>query len=173
MTDNATIEGSEGLDQDYQSQLTINASADAVFDALTTLEGLAGWWTSVAGDALAGGELLFSFGPGMYAAMRVDQAERATAVRWSCLDCHFEDWNGTAVHFDLKDVATGGTEVRFRHAGLTRRLACFEDCQSGWDHFLASLRVYVETGTGNPNQSEADLARRVERARRQESANVG
>ena len=61
MNDHTTIESVEDSDQDYQSRLTLTASADAVFDALTTTEGLAAWWTPVTGDGLAGGELTFSF----------------------------------------------------------------------------------------------------------------
>jgi uncharacterized protein YndB with AHSA1/START domain len=163
----------EALGQDYQSQLTLTASADAVFDALTTTEGLAGWWMPVTGDGLTGGELTFSFGPASQAVMRVDAAERGVGVRWTNLACVMEDWVGTILHFDIEATPTGGTELRFCHAGLTPRLECYSDCQSGWDHFIPSLGAYVETGTGNPNGSEADLARREARAQRRESANAG
>jgi uncharacterized protein YndB with AHSA1/START domain len=173
MTDHTTTDRIETLDQDYQSALTIAAPADAVFDALTTLEGLAGWWTPVTGDGLAGGDLTFSFGPASEAVMRVDAAERGVGVRWTNLACIVEDWVGTTMHFDIKALPEGGTELRFRHAGLTPRLECYSDCKSGWDHFLPSLRAYVETGVGNPNQSEADLARREARAQRRESVNAG
>jgi uncharacterized protein YndB with AHSA1/START domain len=172
MSDHATIGNVDGVDQDYESRLTLNASADAVFEALTTIEGLAGWWTSVAGDGLTGGELTFSFGPASQAVMRVDAAERGVGVRWTNVACMVEDWVGTTLHFEFEALPAGGTVLRFRHAGLTPRLACYTDCKSGWDHFIPSLRAYVETGTGNPNQSEADLARREVREQRRESANV-
>jgi uncharacterized protein YndB with AHSA1/START domain len=172
MNDHTVAESTDVLDQDYQSRLTLDASTDTVFDALTTIEGLAGWWTPVTGDGLAGGELTFSFAPEAYVVMRVDAAERGVGVRWTALACHFEDWVGTSVHFDLEALESGGTELRFRHAGLTPRLECFSDCKSGWDHFIPSLRAYVETGTGHPNQSPADLARREVLAQRRESANA-
>jgi uncharacterized protein YndB with AHSA1/START domain len=171
MADRTTTESLGGLDQDYESQLTLAGSTDVVFDALTTIEGLSAWWTPVTGDGLTGGELTFSFGPEAQAVMRVDAAERGVGVRWTNVACHVHDWVGTRLHFDFEAAPAGGTELRFRHAGLTPRLECFTDCKSGWDHFIPSLRAYVETGVGNPNQSEADLARREELARRQ-SANV-
>jgi len=168
-----TAESIEGLDQDYQSRLTLTASADAVFEALTTIDGLAAWWTSVTGDGLTGGELTFSFGPGSEAVMRVDAAERGVGVRWTPLSCVLEDWVGTTLYFDIEALPAGGTELRFRHAGLAR-LECFDECRTSWDHFIAtSLAAYVETGTGHPTQSEADLARREVRERRRESTNVG
>ena len=170
MSDQTTT---EGLDQDYESQLTLSASADAVFDALTTTEGLAAWWTAVTGDGLTGGELTFSFGPAAQALMRVDAAERGVGVHWTNTACIQQDWVGTTLHFDIEATPEGRTELHFRHAGLTPRLECFTDCKSGWDHFIPSLRAYVETSVGNPNQSEADIARRDALARRRESANVG
>jgi uncharacterized protein YndB with AHSA1/START domain len=172
MNDHTAIESSEGLDQDYQSRLTLTASADVVFEALTTIHGLAAWWTPVTGEGLTGGELTFSFGPAAQAVMRVDAAERGVGVLWTNLACHVEDWVGTTLHFDIEAMPTGGTELRFRHAGLTPRLECFSECKSGWDHFIPSLRAYVETGTGNPWMSEADVARREARTQRRQSANV-
>jgi uncharacterized protein YndB with AHSA1/START domain len=173
MTDHTATESLELLDQDYESQLTLAASADVVFDALTTTDGLAAWWTPVTGNGLTGGELTFSFGPVAEAVMRVDSAERGVGVRWTSTACVQEDWVGTTLHFDIRAMPDAVTELHFRHAGLTPRLECFSDCKSGWDHFIPSLRAYVETGSGNPNRSEADLARREELARRRESANVG
>jgi len=174
MTDHTTTESFEGLDQDYESRLTLTASADVVFDALTTIEGLAGWWTtSVTGDGRTGGELRFKFGPAAPVVMRVDAAERGAGVRWTNVAGHLEDWVGTTLHFDIEAMPAGGTELRFRHAGLTPRLECFSDCKNAWDHVIPSLRAYVETGTGNPWMSAADVARREARAQRRESANVG
>jgi uncharacterized protein YndB with AHSA1/START domain len=160
-------------DQDYQAHLTLTASADAVFEALTTTEGLAAWWTPVTGDGLTGGELTFAFGPNGKAVMRVDSAERGVGVRWTNLACHVQDWVGTTLHFDIEALPAGGTALRFRHGGLTPQLECFDDCKSGWDHFIPSLGAYVETGVGNPTQSEADLARREAHAQRRASANAG
>lgn len=59
--------------------------------------------------------------------------------------------------------ATGsgdGGELHFRHRGLTPALDCIEECTRGWDHFLQSLRTYVEMGRGMPLGSEEDNARR-------------
>jgi uncharacterized protein YndB with AHSA1/START domain len=173
VTDHTEFEGLTGLDQDYQSQLMLSASPHTVFAALTTTEGLTSWWTPVTGDGLAGGELTFSFGPQAWVTMRVDAAERDVRVSWTTLSCHFEDWVGTTLQFDIEAAPAGSTELRFRHHGLTPRLECFSDCKSGWDHFIPSLRAYAETGVGNPNQSEADLTRRQARAQRHESATTG
>jgi uncharacterized protein YndB with AHSA1/START domain len=159
------------MNDDYQVQLDIRASVDDVFDALTTLHALGAWWTPVEGSGLAGGELTFTFGPGSTAVMRVDAAERGVGVVWTNIACMMGDWVGTSIHFDLTPSPSGGTELDFRHVGLTPKLECYNDCKSGWDHFIpTSLRDYVESGTGHPNGSDADLARRE--VREQQRTNV-
>lgn len=151
------------MNDDYEASVRVTSSMDEVFDALTTLEGLSAWWTPASGDPTAGGMLTFHFGTAT-AVMRVEAAERGVGVRWLTTECMVEDWVGTSQHFDLEALPDGGTEIRFRHVGLTPRLPCYGDCKSGWDHFVPSLAAYLETGTGNPNGSDADLARREARA---------
>jgi hypothetical protein len=53
------------------------------------------------------------------------------------------------MEFDIVPVGTG-TELRFRHAGLTPRLTCWDDCFAAWTHFMASIETLAETGTGTP-----------------------
>jgi uncharacterized protein YndB with AHSA1/START domain len=153
-------------EQDYEATVRVSASVDEVFDALTTLEGLSSWWTPATGQATAGGELTFTFGPQATAVMRVDMAERGVGVRWTNTECVVEDWVGTEQDFAIDALSDGGTEIRFRHIGLTPQLECYGDCESGWNHFVASLAAYVETGTGYPNGSPQDAARREEYASR-------
>jgi Activator of Hsp90 ATPase homolog 1-like protein len=161
---------SESTGQDYENRIETSAGLEAAFDALTTLEGLSAWWTPASGDATAGGELIFSFGADRLAVMHVDVAEPKVGVRWTTTACHVSDWVGTSPQFDLEPLAEGGTAITFRHVGLTTQLECWSDCNSGWNHFISSLRTYLDTGIGNPNGSEADEARREERA---EQASVG
>ena len=133
--------------------IVVDASAAEVFDALTTLAGLRGWWTTcVKGRGAAGGELRFEFdGLDEHIIMRVDEATRPTAVSWTCLEhTDLDEWAGTTLSFSVTPKGTDRCELRFRHGGLTPKLACFDDCKAGWDHFLASLVGYVERGEGQP-----------------------
>jgi uncharacterized protein YndB with AHSA1/START domain len=161
------------MHDDYEVRLVLQACVDDVFDALTTLDALGAWWTPVEGSGLAGGELTFTFGPGSTAVMRVDSAEPGAGVVWTNVACMMDDWVGTSIHFDLTATPSGGTQLDFRHVGLTPRLECYYDCKSGWDHFIpTSLRDYVETGNGHPNGSDADLARREVRVQQRTAARV-
>ena len=157
-------------DQDYTAHTTFSGSPEAAFTALTTTDGLTAWWTEVSGVGTRGGELRFTFGDDAAAAvMRVDEATPERVV-WTCVSCHFSDWVGTSISFDLAPTADGGCDLFFRHRGLTPKLECYLDCQSGWDHFIPSLRALVDTGVGDPRGSEADRARRQVRAQRRTAA---
>ncbi len=123
--------------------------------------GLAAWWTEVTGSGEAGGELRFFFDPPEPCVMHVDEATRPTSVRWTVTDCDFlPDWVGTRPTFTIAPVDGDACDLHFRHDGLTEQLDCIEDCTRGWDHFLGSLRDYVEVGRGMPRGSTADTARR-------------
>ena len=147
--------------RDYQTTIRIQASPDAVFDALTTPSGLTAWWTGAAGSGETGGELRFSMNAPDPLVVHVDQATRPTSVQWTVTECTFEpDWVGTRPTFTITPVA-GASELEFRHHGLTAALDCIDMCTRSWDHYMVSLRDYVETGHGSPRGSDADNARRV------------
>jgi len=169
-TTEATTDGS--ADADYQAQVTFASPPQAVFDALTTTSGLTDWWTAATGDGTTGGELRFDFGQMGLLVLHVDAAQPASPptsglVQWTCLEYPpLPDWPGTTISFELSPRSDGGCDLSFRHRGLTPRLVCYQDCKSGWDHFLPSLRALVDAGAGNPWASSVDVERRAARDQR-------
>ena len=96
-----------------------------------------------------------SFGEHGANTMRVVESG-ATRVVWEVITSegikptgHTQEWRGTTMEFDIVPAGTG-TELRFRHAGLTPRLECWNDCFAGGTHFMASIQALAETGTGTP-----------------------
>ena len=137
---------------DFASTLSFTASPDAAFDAVTSLEGLSRWWTRALGSGQAGGELTFVFGDDSVV-MRVDEAARPSAVRWTVTAISFaslQDWLGTTISFAVSPDDHGGSRLQFHHSGLTPQLECFDTCSSGWRQALAALVGYVDRGTGHP-----------------------
>lgn len=134
-------------------RLTIAAPATEVFDAVATLEGLRGWWTSlVSGDTSVGGAVQLRFqGLDEQIVMRVDSAEHGRLLAWTCLEnSGHPEWQSTEITFTLEAISAESTLLDFEHRGLVPSLACYETCEVGWDHFLASIASYVETGRGAP-----------------------
>jgi uncharacterized protein YndB with AHSA1/START domain len=146
---------------DYTKTIRVQASPDALYDAITTADGLSAWWVTATGSGATDGELQFFMSAPEPLRVHVDDAARPTLVQWTVTDCTFEpDWVGTRPTFTINPLDDGASELEFTHVGLTDELECIDMCTAGWNHYLASLRAYAETGHGNPRGSEADLARR-------------
>jgi uncharacterized protein YndB with AHSA1/START domain len=153
------------LGPDYAQRVAFRSPPERVFDAIATLDGLRGWWTlRVSGSTTPGAEVCFEFdGLDEHVVMRVDRAEPARAVHWTCIEhTELEEWNGTRILFDLARRATG-CELTFQHAGLTPRFECYAMCEQGWAHFLRSLAAYVDEGRGTPFGADESNERRGSR----------
>ena len=132
---------------DILHQLHIDGPRDAVLRSLTTIEGLASWWTSTTeGESAPGSHIDFRFGEHVTRA-RVD-AIGEDHVGWTIARSN-PDWDGTRVTFDLSED-DGKTLVRFGHRGWAESNQFFEHCSMKWAIFLLSLKDRVETGTGRP-----------------------
>ncbi len=141
-----------GSDEDgFGAHVTVDAPPERVLAALTTAEGIAGWWTpDVTGSVRAGGEFTVGFG-GRRSALHVDHVDPGLVV-WTCTASEiFDEWVGTSVWFALRPRAGGGTTVAFRHAGLVAALPCFAQCRSGWEHHLGSLAALVDGDPARPH----------------------
>jgi uncharacterized protein YndB with AHSA1/START domain len=146
---------------DYQTTIRAKVPPDALFDALTTVTGLAAWWNPATGSGETGGELRFIMNAPEPLVIHVDEATRPTSVRWTVTDCPFlPDWIGTRPSFTVTPIDSFTSELYFRHEGLTEELECTDMCARSWDHYMTSLRDYLELGRGSPFGSPADGARR-------------
>jgi hypothetical protein len=126
----------------------IEGERRAVLDAVTTLDGLSGWWTTkVAGVASQGGDIDFTFAADFNPVMRVEEAGDAV-VAWRCVGGH-EPWADNLFRFEFG--AGGPVSVLFRQ-GYARELSdtVYATYNFNWGYYLESLRLYVETGVGKP-----------------------
>jgi uncharacterized protein YndB with AHSA1/START domain len=148
----------------YRTTVRIHATADVVFDAVTSTDLITAWWSPVEGSGQTGGELRFPMVADQPPLLvRVDEATRPTTVRWTVLECTFmEDWVGTQPTFTISAMDDDSCEVSFEHIGLNDDLDCKDMCSHSWDHFVnTSLRELADGGPGAPNRSPRDLARRA------------
>lgn len=152
---------------DYEAATRIKTSPDALFDALTTVAGLAAWWNPAIGSGETGGELRFIMNAPEPLVIHVDEAVRPASVRWTVTGCPFlTDWVGTRPTFTITPMDDGSCELHFRHHGLHEALECIDMCSHSWDHYIrVSLRDYLETGCGSPMGSPGDRARRAAEGR--------
>src|SRR5918994_5332086 len=86
---------------DILHRVGIKSSLDDVYNALTTREGLAGWWTNnTQGEGKVGGVLQFRFGAGGFD-MKLLGLRPGKRGLWQVIDGPPE-WIGTKVRWDLK-----------------------------------------------------------------------
>jgi uncharacterized protein YndB with AHSA1/START domain len=133
-----------------------SSSPDDVYAALTTVDGLAGWWADkTQGQSEVGGVLEFRFDAGGFD-MKVLELQPAARVLWQVTDGP-EEWVGTTVSWDLKQDGDY-TIVLFKHQGWREPVEFMHHCSTKWGSFLMSLKSLVETGEGAPAPRDVQIS---------------
>jgi uncharacterized protein YndB with AHSA1/START domain len=134
-----------------------DATAEQVYAALTTVPGLAGWWTDdTSGDADVGGVLAFRFPPVGGFDMKVLEAQPAHRVSWRVVDGPPE-WVGTTVDWELRQDGDY-TIVLFTHRDWKEPGEFMHHCSTKWGTFLLSLKSLMETGAGAPAPRDVEIS---------------
>jgi uncharacterized protein YndB with AHSA1/START domain len=147
------MSSSETRDDTIVEEITIRASAERIFEALTDPQQRVKWWgdessyraTHMESDLRPGGKWSTrgtGFGKpfSVRGEYRVVERPRALAFTW------IPDWQPSAteslVRFDLIEK-DGVTTVRLTHSGLTPE---GRQAHRGWARMLGWLRAFVEPG---------------------------
>jgi uncharacterized protein YndB with AHSA1/START domain len=130
---------------------------EKVYDALTTIDGLAGWWTTeTTGSADPGGVVTFQFPPVGGFDMEVLEAVPDKRVTWRVSDGP-EELIGTTIDWELRQDGEY-TIVLFKHEGWREPVEFMHHCSTKWGQFLMSLKQLVETGTGAPHPHDVQIS---------------
>jgi uncharacterized protein YndB with AHSA1/START domain len=146
---------------DIIHRIGIKSSAAQVYKALSTLEGLANWWTEeVEGDETVGGKIAFTFRTETgdikgKMVMEVQQLNADKNVKWLCVEGP-DDWIGTDITFDWSEQ-DGQTIIIFGHRNWREAVEFMAHCSMKWAVFLLSLREYVEKGKGKPSPHDLKI----------------
>jgi uncharacterized protein YndB with AHSA1/START domain len=132
------------------------STPEKVYDTLTTLDGLSGWWTEkTSGNTDLGGVIEFRFGPGGFD-MKVVELDPDRLVRWEVVDGPPE-WIGTTVRWSLRQDGDY-TIILFKHEGWREPVEFMHHCSTKWGTFLMSLKQLLETGVGAPAPRDVHIA---------------
>jgi uncharacterized protein YndB with AHSA1/START domain len=130
----------------------INAKRNDVFKAISTIEGLANWWTTeTSGSSAKGGIIQFRFG-GVGPDMKVIELKPDEGITWECVASP-HGWIGNTITITL-DENERKTRVRFSHNGWTEQDDFYAICSFSWGRYLESLRQYCQKGKGEAFGSE-------------------
>lgn len=140
---------------DILHRVGVTAPPAKVYEALTTVDGLAGWWTTdTSGDGA--GTLRFRFGEVGGFDLKVVDLQPDARVEWEITDGPAE-WVATTVTFELKQEGDW-TIVLFTHAGWREPVEFMNHCSTKWATFLMSLKALVETGAGAPHPRDVQIS---------------
>ena len=146
---------------DIIHRIGIKTSAAKVYKALSTIDGLAHWWTDeVKGDEKIGGKIEFTFRSKTgdeigKMIMEVEKLNEQKEVQWRCIDGPAE-WIGTDITFQLSQQ-DDQTIMIFGHRNWREAVEFTAHCSMKWAVFLLSLREYVETGKGKPSPNDLKI----------------
>jgi len=128
---------------------------EKIFAALTTQQGLSGWWAkdvSIENGSVT--IIKFHFDGDFNPNMEVTVAEPNQTVKWKCIAGH-DNWLSNMFSFSLKDH---GAKTRLTFTQDYARELSDDDYgiyNFNWGYYLESLRLYCETGVGKPYRPEA------------------
>lgn len=132
----------------------IDADAATIFTAITTRDGLAGFWTSDCdAQPVIGTVSRFGFPTApVDLRMRVDRLEPSRSASWTCLG-DFPQWAGTTVTWEITPAASGrGSTLLFRHDGWPDDYPEIEYAKVNytWGRIAGALKSYGESGMPHP-----------------------
>jgi hypothetical protein len=147
---------------DIWHEVWIEAPTRTVFDALTTKDGLDGWWGPVAGaEPRIGYVIDFDHGLGAPLRMEIIDLVADQRVAWKCVS-EFEDptnpaseWTNQTLRFDVaprRPVALlGGMQdvavLTFHNSGWPADARWRGFCNTAWGEVLGvKLKSFCETG---------------------------
>ena len=142
---------------DILHRVGIKSSANDTYRALTTRQGLAGWWTTdTRGSCDLGGVIEFHFGTRGRVDMKVLELDSDKRVVWQVVDGP-ADWIGSKVSFELKQEGEQ-TTVLFKHQGWSEQSEFMHHCSTKWASFLMSMKAHIESGKGAPFPDDVHIS---------------
>lgn len=141
----------------FEKVVEINAIEVSVYEALTSY--IPKWWTVMfeGSSDKQGDSFTIYFGTSIFKTILVEELVPNKKVVWNVTNSLIDipeltnkkEWIGTTIVWELQSKV-GSTELHLAHIGLTPQVECYTICEGGWHQFIASLKAFLETGSGNP-----------------------
>ncbi|HEX9784193.1 MAG TPA: SRPBCC domain-containing protein [Opitutaceae bacterium] len=146
---------------DIIHRIGIKAPLAKVYAAVSTVEGVAGWWTrATTGQSQPGGNIQVRFlspagveiGSMTFVLQKLNPDKE---VHWR-FTAGPAEWIGTDVTFSLSRDGDY-TIILFGHRNWREAVEFTAHCSMKWATFLLSLRQLVETGKGKPSPDDLKI----------------
>lgn len=141
---------------DITHNLNINASAETIYNAVQSQNGISSWWAKdcTVGENVGENSHLKFDKQGTivemgFKTMALNPNKR---VVWECISNPNPAWIGTTLTTEIES-SDDGCNVVYTHGGFDEKWKGqdpFEMTKQGWQHFMASLVSFCEKGEGQP-----------------------
>ncbi|MFG1665313.1 SRPBCC domain-containing protein [Streptomyces sp. Y7] len=134
---------------DISMQLHIAADPDTVYAAISTTDGIHGWFTTTAAaEQGVGGAHELRF-PGVEEPWRLHITEAEPGKRL-VLTGENGPWTDTVQTYEILARPDGDVTLRFTHSGFPGVDDAYRDFTYGWATKFTQLKAYAETGEPAP-----------------------
>ncbi|HXW36616.1 MAG TPA: hypothetical protein VEJ36_01755 [Nitrososphaerales archaeon] len=132
-------------------EVNVLAPQEIVYRAVSTPEGLHGWWCKALTTDKNSGLVQLSFSSGHLYHISLAKGGSTERVEWDVPDHNvWPEWVGTRLVFDIEGVRPNSSKLRFQHVGLPPECGCFGVCEDAWSFLMGSIKAFAETGRGTP-----------------------
>jgi hypothetical protein len=152
---------------DFNSSISANISAA---EAIKRISNVPAWWgvTFSGNSEKQNDQFIVKMRGDSFFDFTVEELIPGKRVVWLVTDCNMpwysdkKEWANTRLIFDLSEN-NGITSLNFKHEGLTPDVECYQDCKTGWTHWIkTSLFSYFTTGKGDFNRPGFSLTEKKE-----------
>jgi uncharacterized protein YndB with AHSA1/START domain len=124
--------------------IKIAAPRDAVYRALTKVDGMQGWHLGTITGAIAEGDSFYlERRPGLRFGWRTDRLLANARIEQTCIEGPGAS-DAKHLTIDLSDLPDGRTLVELRDEGWTEDDSHLPFCNTYWGEALSHLRAYAE-----------------------------
>ena len=137
------------------------ASIEAAIPAHKAFENIcqpSAWWVgNTEGEAKKSGDVFtVHFSETSFVTFRLGEVIPDKKIVWHVADCYLphlndkKEWNGTDIVWEISS-GNGSTRIDMTHVGLVPEVECYEQCETGWNHYIKeSLFKLITEGKGLP-----------------------
>ena len=140
---------------DLHHEIPINAPARDVWDAITTQQGLSGWWTqdSVVEPLRVGSVVELGFDKrALVLRLRLDEATPLKRMVWYCTGGD-DEWKGTRLIWTILEQ-DGVTTLHLLHGYWRSHSSKYAKSNTIWGELMHRLKDYIEGRHPGPRWKE-------------------
>ena len=125
--------------QNYQCSIAAEITPAEAFDSINNVNE---WWAkNFEGHSKKLNDVFtVRFGE-TFVTFKISEVVPDKKIVWQVADCYLHwlqdktEWKGTSIMFEISP-AGDSTQVTMTHIGLVPGIECFDQCESGWNHFI-------------------------------------